>query len=104
MAKAKAEANTGASVAIAIPFAASDALGYEAQQVQAGHLQLGEGRAAHIDAWLGAVEAATFVEIRAGLRKAGARLNNGREVFSNPDVIRWLMQEHRRQRAAVQSV
>ncbi|MES2788137.1 MAG: hypothetical protein V4719_00850 [Planctomycetota bacterium] len=94
MAKAaKSEAGGGQTVAITLPIAFQPAEGYEAQQAAEGRVQLGDGPRTHIDAMLGPVEAAAFMHLRAGLRRDNAKLACGRPVWSNPDVLRWLMQQ-----------
>jgi len=92
-APAKAETNNGPAVAIEIPIAEGDAQGYEAQRVSEGCVSLGDGPRTHIDAMLGPIEAAAFIRLRSGLRRERAQLKCGRPVWSNPDVLRWILQQ-----------
>jgi hypothetical protein len=79
-------------VMIAIPLGLPPDHGYEAQKAVAGKVNLSQ-RATHIDANLGAEAATAFLRIRNGLRDKAAKLSNGRPVWSNPDALRWLMEQ-----------
>lgn len=47
----------------------------------------------HIEGWLRREDANTFARLRQALRDQGATLSNGKEVRSNPDIMRWLMEQ-----------
>ena len=47
----------------------------------------------HIEGWLRREPAHTFARLRQALRDQGAKTKDGREVKTNPDIIRWLMEQ-----------
>lgn len=47
----------------------------------------------HIEGWLRRDAAHTFARLRQALRDQGARTEDGKPVKSNPDVMRWLMEQ-----------
>lgn len=47
----------------------------------------------HVEGWLRRDAANTFARLRQALRDQGTRTANGRTVVSNPDVLRWLMEQ-----------
>lgn len=79
-------------IIITIPVGEPPESGYEAQKAHAGRVVLSQ-RAVHIDANLGEAAAIAFLRLRNGLRDRNAKLGNGRPVWSNPDALRWLMEQ-----------
>lgn len=72
----------------------SPADGYEGRQAESGKISLAANRGRmNIQAQLGADVAFTFMRIRNGLRDRGAKLGSGRPVWTNVDVIRWMMEQ-----------
>ena len=47
----------------------------------------------HIEGWLKRDAAHTFARLRQALRDQDAKTQDGREVKTNPDIIRWLMEQ-----------
>ena len=47
----------------------------------------------HIEGWLRRDAAHTFARLRQALRDQGAKTADGREVKTNPDIMRWLMEQ-----------
>ena len=47
----------------------------------------------HIEGWLRQDTAHTFARLRQALRDQDARSEDGKPVESNPDVLRWLMEQ-----------
>ena len=47
----------------------------------------------HIEGWLRRDDAHIFARLRQALRDQGARTGDGREVKTNPDILRWLMEQ-----------
>lgn len=47
----------------------------------------------HIEGWLRGDAAHTFARLRQALRDQGARTADGREVRTNPDILRWIMEQ-----------
>ncbi len=47
----------------------------------------------HIEGWLRRDAAHTFARLRQALRDQGARTADGREVRTNPDILRWIMEQ-----------
>jgi len=47
----------------------------------------------HVEGWLRGPTANTFARLRQALKDKGARSQNGREVKTNPDILRWLMEQ-----------
>ncbi len=80
-------------VTITIPVIDEEPIGYEKQLLEQGAVSLdGDGRL-HVDVRLGKDEAKAFSRIRAALRKGQATTKEGKPVFSNNDVLRWLCQQ-----------
>lgn len=47
----------------------------------------------HIEGWLRRDAAHTFARLRQALRDQDARTEDGRPVKTNPDILRWLMEQ-----------
>lgn len=63
--------------------------GYEAQEVECGRIGLG----LHVNAQLGREDAETFIRIREGLRSTNGRLKDGKPVWTNVEVLKWMMEQ-----------
>lgn len=75
------------TVPISVPVEPVEADGYEAQQIARGQLRL------HVNAQLGKDAANTFMQIREGLRKSNAKLQDGKPVWSNVETLKWMMEQ-----------
>jgi hypothetical protein len=80
---------SAAAVAIMLPIGEDEAAGFQREQIAEGKLSL-DHPGIHFDAHVGPRGAAAFVRVRNGLRAAGAKFTNGRPVFSNADVLRFI--------------
>lgn len=65
--------------------------GYERQQAEGGKLSMSQRSGTHLQVQLKPHEAETFLRIREGLRATNAKLDDGRPVWTNPDVLRYVM-------------
>lgn len=84
---------TESAVLITIPVGTGHNEGYEIQKQQAGAVPLSDGRRTHIDIMLGPDEAAVFASVKAALCQQAAKLNDGKPVHNNNDVLRWVFQQ-----------
>ena len=72
---------------------ASAAVGYEIESAEAGRITA-NAPGLHLNLSVGREQAIFFSRIRAGLREQNATLPDGRPVFTNADVVRWLLSQH----------
>lgn len=93
MAKATVEVKIPDSVSVTVPLLTGVAVGYEASQLAAGQLPLNDSHRMHVDIMLGSLEASAFLKVRTALRSQQAKLKDGKPVFNNNDVLRWLFQQ-----------
>lgn len=80
-------------VALRLPVASTRLKGYELELIKQGNVSLDDDGRLHVNVWLGKAEAEAYCRLRAGLREARATTSEGKPVFSNNDVLRWLLQQ-----------
>lgn len=66
-------------------------IGYECDQASGGRLSMSPRGGTHLQVQLKPAEAKTFLRIREGLRAKGEKLDDGRPVWTNPDVLRFIL-------------
>lgn len=81
------------SVTITIPVSDEKPVGYEKDLLDQGSVSLGGDGNLNLRVNLGKPEARAFQRIRAALRASRAILGDGKPVFNNNDVLRWLCQQ-----------
>lgn len=82
-----------ASVAtITVPLGDFVPEGYERETVAGGRLTAHDP-GLHLNLVVGKELAEQFLRMRTGLRAEHAKLPDGRPVFSNADVVRWLLSQ-----------
>jgi len=77
---------------ICVPLAQAKLVGYEKDQVEEGKIRLENSSAQYIGLRVGPEIAQKFQLIKNGLVAQGSALQCGRPVFSNADVLRWMME------------
>ena len=92
--KKKAEQDARGDVAqveVAFPIGDGDEVGYHRQLTEGGDVPF-EARGVHLNVQLGTKAATAFVRVRNGLRSSGAKLADGRPVWSNADALRYIFE------------
>lgn len=83
-----------AEVMLELPIGDPPNEGYEDKQAASGKINLAPRRSRlHVQAQLGHEAAITLIRIRNGLRDMHATLVDGRPVWTNVDVLRWMMEK-----------
>lgn len=86
--KPKATAEAG-EVQLVLPVGGGEQAGYQRELVEAGEVSMETGT--HLNVQVGPRGAKAFVSVRNGLRDAGARLKDGRPVYTNADALRFIL-------------
>src|SRR5689334_122784 len=78
-------------LALTLPVGDDEHVGYQSQLIEGGDVPL-EVRGVHLNVHLGSKAAMIFARIRNGLRATGAKLDDGRPVWSNADALRYVFE------------
>lgn len=91
MAKASAKSNSDSiqTATLEIPMGPPDSAGYLADKAEKGFIG---DRSMHLDVRLGPKAARAFASLRNGLRTSGARLEDGRPVWTSAETLRFLLE------------
>lgn len=79
-------------VVVELPLGLPKSEGYEKELAEGGKVQFDQGPR-HLQLQMKPEEAQMFLRLRDGLRSSSAKLDDGRPVWSNADVMRWLLLE-----------
>ncbi len=79
-------------VIVELPLGKPFSEGYEKDLATSGKIQLDQGPR-HVQLQMKPEEAQVFLRLRDGLRSSNAKLDDGRPVWTNADVMRWLLLE-----------
>ena len=82
---------TGAAI-LQVPLGVAELVGFEKDRAEGGKIKIEQTSVTHVNINIGQECAERFLQIRNGLRAEGAVLSNGREVVSNADVFRWILE------------
>lgn len=76
-------------IVVRIPIGDGHEVGYQQQLLDSGELDI-ESRGVHVNVQLGRKATIGFAMARSGLRQANARLADGRPVWTNAEVLRYI--------------
>jgi hypothetical protein len=80
------------TIILEVPFAPPvEVADYEVQQAESGVVAVGR-TGLHVNVQLGAKAARGFMRLRNGLRENGAKLGDGRPVWTNADSLRFILE------------
>lgn len=77
-------------VIVELPLGSPNSEGYETDLATSGRVQFDQGPR-HLQLQMKPEEAQMFLRLRDGLRSSNAKLDDGRPVWTNADVMRWLL-------------